>query len=99
MVAQAPPATCIVPPGAAAVRAPRVWAVGDAPPPAFADRVRLVVANIPARTPPADLLRRLPWSWTLVTRTPRACLGVAAVQVWAESGGRITDVNVLLGSP
>ena len=151
VVAQAPPAaTCIIPPGAAAVRALRAWALGDAPPPAFADRVRLLVANIPARTLsaddaadptrwilpigyaerrdvrildalaeapmretrvppyscpqrgqalPADLLRRLPWSGTLVTRTPRACLEVAAVQVWAETSGRITDVNILLGSP
>lgn len=151
VVAQAPPtATCIVPPGAAAVRALRVWALGDGPPPAFADPVLLLVANVPVRTlsadeaadptrwdlpvayaersdvrilealaeapmretrvPPSfclqrgqalptDLLRRLPWSWTLVTRSPRACLEEAAVQVWAVAGGRITDVNILLGSP
>ncbi len=151
VVSQTPAtATCIVPPGAAAVRALRAWTLGDGPPPAFADRVRLLVANIPARALsateaadpaswtlpiayaersdvrilealaeapmretsvppyfcpqrgqalPADLLRRLPWSWTLVTRSPRACSEVAAVQVWAEAGGRITDVNILLGTP
>ncbi|WP_165356911.1 PASTA domain-containing protein [Nocardioides zhouii] len=151
VVSEAPAAaTCIVPPGAAAVRALRDWALGDGPPPAFADRVRLLVANIPARTLsddeaadrtswnlpigyaerrdvrilealaeapmretgvphyfcpqrgqalPADLLRRLPWSSTLVTRSPRACLEVVAVQVWAGAGGRITDVNILLGTP
>ena len=55
VVSQAPPAaTCIVPPGAAAVRALRAWALGDGPPPAFADRVRLLVANVPARTLSAD---------------------------------------------
>lgn len=151
VVSQAPvAATCIVPPGAAAVRALRAWALGDAPPPAFADRVRLLVANRPARTLtsaeaadptawnlpigyaerrdvrileamveapmrqaqvppyfcpargqalPVDLLRRLPWSGTLVTRAPTACLEVVAVQVWAEARGEITDVNILLGSP
>ncbi len=55
VVSQAPPAaTCIVPPGAAAVRALRAWALGDGPPPPFADRVRLLVANVPARTLSAD---------------------------------------------
>lgn len=48
---------------------------------------------------PADLVRRLPESWSLVTRRPRACLEEAAVQVWTDGAGRITDVNVLLGSP
>jgi hypothetical protein len=63
-------------------------------------------ANVPplaclnrGRVLPADLVRRLPWSWSLVTRDARACLEVAAVQVWADEEGRITDVNVLLGSP
>lgn len=151
VVSQAPPAaTCIIPPGAAAVRALRAWALGDGPPPPFADRVRLLVANRPTRTMsaadaadrsrwnlpigyaerrdvrilealaeapmretrvppysclqrgqalPADLLRRLPWSSSLVTQDARACLEEAAVQVWAQAGGRITDVNVLMGSP
>jgi hypothetical protein len=48
---------------------------------------------------PADLVRRLPSSWSLVTRRPRACMEEAAVQVWTDGAGRITDVNVLLGSP
>ncbi len=49
---------------------------------------------------PDDLLRRLQWSATLVTSEPevRACMDVAAVQVWADRG-RITDVNILMGSP
>ncbi|GAA5106885.1 hypothetical protein GCM10023339_04320 [Alloalcanivorax gelatiniphagus] len=53
------------------------------------------------RAPAPGLLRRLPWSWTLVTRdaAQRACMDVAAVQVWVDDGRRITDVNVLLGSP
>ena len=51
------------------------------------------------RALPTDLLRRLPWSWTLVTRTRRSCIEVTAVQVWADAGGRITDVNILMGSP
>jgi hypothetical protein len=48
---------------------------------------------------PADLVRRLPSSWSLVTRHPRACIDAAAVQVWTDGAGRITDVNVLMGSP
>jgi hypothetical protein len=48
---------------------------------------------------PRDLVRRLPSSWSLVTRRPRACLEEAAVQVWTDGAGRITDVNVLMGSP
>jgi hypothetical protein len=48
---------------------------------------------------PRDLVRRLPSSWSLVTRRPRACLEETAVQVWTDAVGRITDVNVLLGSP
>jgi hypothetical protein len=48
---------------------------------------------------PPDLVRRLPWSGTLVTARSRACLDVAAVQVWTDGARRITDVNVLLGSP
>jgi hypothetical protein len=153
VVARAPAAaTCIHPPGIAVSRALRAWALGDAPPPAFADRVRLLVANRPVRTLsdleaadperwtlpvpyaeridvriletlaaaptrgtrvppyfclgrgpvlPADLVRRLPWSWTLVTRDAEAtaCMDVAAVQVWADGDGRITDVNLLMGSP
>ena len=153
VVARAPAAaTCIVPPGMAAVRALRAWALGEEQAPPFADRVRLLVANRPAgtlsdveaadpsrwnlpiayaertdvriletlagspmratRVPPyfclgrgpvlpADLVRRLPWSWTLVTRATEvtACMDVAAVQVWAGSDGRITDVNLLMGSP
>lgn len=49
---------------------------------------------------PAELVRRLPWSSTLVTHGAgvRACMDLAAVQVWA-AGGRITDVNLLMGSP
>lgn len=155
VVARAPAAaTCIVPPGMAAAGALRAWAVGDGQAPAFADRVRLLVANRPVRSLsdaeaaqpgrwnlpiayaeridvriletlagspmratrvppysclgrgpvlPADLVRRLPWSWTLVTREGRSrvlsCMEVAAVQVWASSDGRITDVNILMGSP
>lgn len=50
---------------------------------------------------PADLLRELPRSWTLVTRDSEvtACMDVAAVQVWADGEGRITDGNLLMGSP
>jgi hypothetical protein len=48
---------------------------------------------------PRDLVRRLPSSWTLVTRRPQACLEETAVQVWTDGAGRITDVNVLMGSP
>lgn len=48
---------------------------------------------------PRDLVRRLPSSWSLVTRRPRACLEETAVQVWTDGAGRITDVNVLTGSP
>jgi hypothetical protein len=48
---------------------------------------------------PRDLVRRLPSSWSLVTRRPQACLDEAAVQVWTNGAGRITDVNVLMGSP
>ena len=48
---------------------------------------------------PPDLVRRLPWSGTLVSSRPRACLDVAAVQVWTDGERRITDVDVLLGSP
>lgn len=48
---------------------------------------------------PRDLVRRLPSSWSLVTRRPQACLDEAAVQVWTDGAGRITDVNVLMGSP
>lgn len=50
---------------------------------------------------PADLLRRLPRAWTLVTRDPevRACMDVVAVQVWVDDARRITDVNLLMGSP
>jgi hypothetical protein len=48
---------------------------------------------------PRDLVRRLPSSWSLVTRRPRACLEESAVQVWTDGAGRITDVNVLMGSP
>jgi hypothetical protein len=155
VVAQQPAAaTCIVPPGAAAVLALRAWALGDRPAPQFADHVRLLVADRPVRTLtavqaidpaewnlpiayaersdvriletladsamrgtrvppyfclgrgpilPADLLRRLPWSWTLVTREGRSrvlsCMDIAAVQVWADGRGRITDVNILMGSP
>lgn len=47
---------------------------------------------------PTDLVRRLPWSWSLVTRSAQACMQVAAVQVWADGRGGITDVNILLGS-
>lgn len=48
---------------------------------------------------PDDLLSRLPSS-SLVTSGAevRACMDVVAVQVWADRG-RITDVNVLMGSP
>jgi hypothetical protein len=155
VVAQAPAAaTCIVPPGAAAARPLRAWALGRESAPRFADRVRLLVANRPVVTLtapqasdrsrwildvtyaersdvrildalaagpmqardvppffcpakgqalPRDLVRRLPWSGTLVTSDgddgARACLQVAAVQVWAEAGGDITEVNVLMGSP
>lgn len=155
VVARTPAAaTCIVSPGARAVRHLRAWVRGDAPAPAFADRVRLLVANVPkrsltgaqARDParwtiddayaervdvpilgilaagrmhardvppwfcpvkgfalPADLVRRLPWSGTLVTSQQAGqvltCMEVAAVQVWADGEGRITDVNVLRGSP
>lgn len=155
VVAQQPAAaTCIVPPGAAAVLDLRAWALGDRSAPKFADQVRLLVANRPVRfltgvqavdpaewnlpiayaersdvriletlaasamrgtrVPPyfclgrgpilpADLLRRLPWSWTLVTREGRSrvlsCMEIAAVQVWADGEGRITDVNLLMGSP
>lgn len=154
VVGQAPAAaTCIVPPGASAVRALRAWALGDGPVPSYADQVRLLVANVPARTLsaaqaaepgswtldvayaersdvrilqalatpvretdvpphfclakatalPDDLVRRLPSSWTLVTRQGEgrvlSCMEVAAVQVWADDAGRITDVNVLMGSP
>lgn len=48
---------------------------------------------------PRDLVRRLPSSWTLVTRRPQACLEESVVQVWTDGAGRITDVNVLMGSP
>ena len=48
---------------------------------------------------PRDLVRRLPSSWSLVTRRSRACLEESAVQVWTDGAGRITDVNVLMGSP
>jgi hypothetical protein len=52
-------------------------------------------------SPSSDLLRRLPWSWTLVTRDSevRACMDVVAVQVWVDDARRITDVNILMGSP
>ena len=151
LVAQAPAAaTCAVPSAARAVLGLRAWALGDEPPPAFADRVRILVADRPFRTLsaeaasrpggvdarhgyaersevdvlgvlsgtptreahvppyaclargrslPADLVRRLPGSWSLATRGARACLELAAVQVWADGEGRITDVNVLMGSP
>ena len=147
-----PAASCIRPPAPAPARDLQRWARGDAPPPAFADRVRLWVANQPAtmltraqavrrtswildvpyaertdvrilealaaspmdgarvppfwcvgrgRAPSPDLLRRLPWSWTLVTRDSevRACMDVVAVQVWVDDARRITDVGVLMGSP
>ena len=48
---------------------------------------------------PPDLVQRLPWSGTLVSSRPRACLDVTAVQVWTDRQRRITDVDVLLGSP
>jgi hypothetical protein len=153
VVSQYPPAaSCIAPPAREAARALQRWALGDGPVPAFADRVRLLVANHPRRTltpaeaagrsswvldlayaersdvrildalaespmvaarvppfwcvgrgraPSEDLLRRLPWSWTLTTRVDdtTACLQVAAVQVWVDDRRRITDVNLLLGSP
>lgn len=153
VVAQAPDAAaCIVPPGAAAGRALRAWALGEQQPPPFAERVRLLVANRVVRTltaaqaadrdqwildvayaervdvriletlavapmraarvppffclgrgraVPDDLLRRLSWSSTLVTSEAEtlACMDVAAVQVWAAGDGRITDVNLLMGSP
>ena len=150
VVSRAPAAaTCIQPPGIDAAHHLRAWALGDEPAPDFADRVRLLVANVPVRTLsgrevgdrerwrldvayaervdvpvleilaaapmrvrdvppwfcpdkaialPADLVRRLPWSGTLVTRRARSCMEVAAVQVCADEG-RITDVNVLMGSP
>jgi hypothetical protein len=144
--------TCIVPPAPASARDLQRWARGDAQVPAFADLVRLWVANQPSRVltraqaesrsswvlpvayaeridvrilealaagpmggrrvppfwcvgrgraPSPELLRRLPWSWTLVTRSAEvtACMDVVAVQVWVDGGRRITDVNLLMGSP
>jgi hypothetical protein len=154
VVATYPPAaTCVLPTGRPAVRDLHRWAAGEAGPPRFADRVRVLVGNVPTRTLtgteaadprrwvldvpyaevdkvrilatliaapmrgtrvppfscmnrapslPPDLVDQLPRSWTLTTRkTSRtfACMQLAAVQVWAGSDGRITDVNVLMGSP
>lgn len=147
-----PAATCIRPPAPVLARDLERWARGAGPAPAFADRIRLWVANQPksvltraqavrksswtidepyaerrdvrileslaaspmegVRVPPfwcvgrgtapePNLLRRLPWSWTLLTRQPdvRACMDVVAVQVWVDAARRITDVNILMGSP
>ncbi|SFA86170.1 PASTA domain-containing protein [Nocardioides alpinus] len=147
-----PTASCIRPQAPEPARDLQRWALGDGEPPAFADRVRLWVANQPRRmltraqaarrsswildepyaerrdarileslaassmrgtrvpplwcvgrrpAPSPDLLRRLPWSWTLLTRRAevRACMDVVAVQVWVDDARRITDVNLLMGSP
>lgn len=45
------------------------------------------------------LVRRLWQSWSLVTQRGDSCMELAAVQVWADDEGRITDVNLLMGSP
>lgn len=51
VVATYPPAaTCAVPAGRQAVGDLREWAAGEAGPPRFADRVRLLVGNHPVRT-------------------------------------------------
>ena len=45
------------------------------------------------------LVRRLWQSWSLVTPEGDSCMQLAAVQVWVDDEGRITDVNLLMGSP
>lgn len=46
-----------------------------------------------------DLVRRLWQSWSLVTPQGDSCMQLAAVQVWVDDERRITDVNLLMGSP
>ena len=45
------------------------------------------------------LVHRLWQSWSLVTPMGDSCMQLAAVQVWVDDEGRITDVNLLMGSP
>ena len=53
------------------------------------------------RALPTDLLRRLPWSSDPGAPASRRVPASRSppCQVWAAAGGRITDVNLLLGSP